>query len=118
MPPPTQESASLVDIMSQTTTTEAQAASPTMQAPFFNDFSRYPPMEKFMTIDGLLRSHAAETDQKPLVCFPFKGVSDFEEHTAKDLERYTNLAVQYFLRHGLKPAVSRLFRVTAHSYRY
>ena len=58
-----------------------------------------------MTIDGLLRSHAAEPDQKPLVCYPYQGVSDFEEHSAKDIERYTNLAVQFYVRHGLEPAV-------------
>lgn len=58
-----------------------------------------------MTIDGLLRSHAAEPDQTPLVCYPYQGVSDFEEHTAKDIERYTNLAVQFYLRYGLEPAV-------------
>ena len=74
--------------------------------PFSNDFSRHPPPEKFITIDGLLRSHAAEADQKPLVCYPHSGVSDFEEHTAKDLDRYVDLAVQFYIRNGLKPAVS------------
>lgn len=62
-----------------------------------------------MTVDGMLRSHAAETDQKPLVCYPYQGVSDFEDHTAKDIERYTNLAVQFYMRNGLQPAVGLHF---------
>lgn len=81
----------------------AQLAPPT---PFSNDFSRHPPTEKFMTIDGLLRSHAAEGEQPPLVCCPYQGVADFEKHTAKEIERYTNLAVQFYMQQGLQPAVS------------
>lgn len=70
-----------------------------------------------MTVDGMLRSHAAESNQTPLVCYPYQGVSDFEEHTAKEIERYTNLAVQFYLRNGLQPAVSPpllLFTVEVH----
>lgn len=78
---------------------------PATPAPFFNDFSRHPPTEKFMTVDGLLRSHAAERGQTPLICFPYQSVSDFEEHAAKDIERYTNLAVHFYMQNGLKPAV-------------
>lgn len=91
--------------MSSTVTTKTEAASPAAAKPFFNDFSRHPPTEKFMTIDGLLRSHAAEPDQTPLICFPYQGVSDFEQHTAKDIDRYVDLAVQFHTRHGLQPAV-------------
>lgn len=72
----------------------------------FNDFSRHPPLEKFYTIDGMLKSHAAEPQQKPLICYPLKGVSDFEEHTAADIDKYTDLAVQYYIKNGIEPAVS------------
>lgn len=70
--------------------------------------ARYPPVEKFLTIDGLLRSHAAEPDaaQKPLVCYPIRGSNDFEEHTARDLDRYTDVVAHYYMEQGLSPAVS------------
>lgn len=67
----------------------------------------YPPIEKFMTIDGLLKSHAAQSDaaRKPLICYPVQAADDFEEHTAADLDRYTDVAVQFYLQQGLVPAV-------------
>ena len=67
----------------------------------------YPAIENFMTIDGLLKSHAAEPDaaQKPLICYPVRGAADFEEHTAGDLDRYTDVAVRYYMEKGLQPAV-------------
>lgn len=71
-----------------------------------NDFSRHPPIEKFITIDGLLKSHAAEAEQKPLICYPKKGVSDFEEYTAAALDKFADSAVDFYTRNGLEPAVS------------
>ncbi|KAK3075367.1 hypothetical protein LTR53_001372 [Teratosphaeriaceae sp. CCFEE 6253] len=63
----------------------------------------YPPIDTFGTIDGLLKSHAAEREQKPLIAYPKSGVDDFEEHTAADLDRYTDAAVSLYVRHGLAP---------------
>jgi hypothetical protein len=71
-----------------------------------NDFSRHPPIEHFITIDGLLKSHATETYQKPLICYPEKGVSDFEEYTAAAIDKLTDSAVNFYIRNGLEPAVS------------
>ena len=71
----------------------------------FNDFSRHPPIEKFTTIDRLLKSHAAEPIQKPLICYPSTGISDFAEYTASALDRLTDSAVQFYIRNGLEPAV-------------
>lgn len=65
------------------------------------------PINRFNTLDGLLKSHAAETEQKPLICYPKSGAADFEEHTAADIDRYTDAAVQYYLANGLQPAVSK-----------
>jgi hypothetical protein len=67
----------------------------------------YPPIEQFMTIDGLLKSHAAQPDeaQKPLICYPVRGAADFEEHTAGNIDRYTDAAVRYYMEQGLSPAV-------------
>jgi hypothetical protein len=69
----------------------------------------YPAIERFMTIDGLLKSHAAEPDRskKPLICYPVRGAADFEQHTAVDLDRHTDVVVQYYIENGLQPAVSK-----------
>ncbi|KAJ5604808.1 hypothetical protein N7510_009962 [Penicillium lagena] len=66
----------------------------------------YPPIEQFMTLDGLLKSHAAQPDeaQRPLICYPIRGAADFEEHTAGDIDRYTDAAVRYYMEQGLPPA--------------
>jgi len=65
----------------------------------------YPSIERFQTLDGLLQSHAAEPDQKPLICYPKTGVDDFEEHTAVALDRYTDAAVKFYIQQGLNYAV-------------
>ncbi|KAI5366289.1 Putative AMP-dependent synthetase/ligase, phosphopantetheine binding ACP domain, AMP-binding protein [Septoria linicola] len=64
----------------------------------------YLPIHRFITIDGLLKSHANEKEQTPLICYPKSGASDFEEHTGQDLDRMTDAAVQYYLQNGLEPA--------------
>jgi acyl-CoA synthetase (AMP-forming)/AMP-acid ligase II len=70
------------------------------------DHSIYPPIERFQTIDGLLRSHAAEQEQRPAICYPVNTSSDFEEHTPAEVDRYTDITAQYYISHGLKSAVS------------
>ena len=74
----------------------------------FNDFSRHPPIEKFITIDGILRSHASQPEQKPLICYPAKGVADFEEYTAAARDKFSDTAVEFYIQHGLETAVSDL----------
>ena len=71
----------------------------------FNDFSRHSPIENFMTIDGLLKSHASEAEQRPLICYPKDGVDDFEEYTAADIDSYANAAAAFYIESGLLPAV-------------
>ena len=71
-----------------------------------NDHSQFVPIEKYLTIDGLLKSHALEPAEPPLICYPAKGVSDYEEHTAKVLDRFTDAAVARYIELGLEPAVS------------
>ncbi|KAJ5124163.1 Male sterility NAD-binding [Penicillium bovifimosum] len=68
--------------------------------------SQWPKHEQFATIDGLLRSHAAQPDeaQHPLICYPVHGAADFEKHTAKDIDHYTEVAVRYYTQQGLAPA--------------
>lgn len=69
--------------------------------------SSHPPFEQFATIDGLLRSHAAQPDDPkvPLICYPIRGAADFEEHTAGDIDRYTDVVARYYMERGLPPAV-------------
>lgn len=67
----------------------------------------YPPIEQFMTIDGLLKDHAEQPDQakRPLISYPVRKADDYEEHTAGDLDKYTDLAARYYIEKGLPPAV-------------
>lgn len=69
--------------------------------------AQWPNIEEFQTIDGLLISHAAQPDdaKRPLICYPIQGAADFEEHTAGDIDRYTDVAVCYYVEQGLPPAV-------------
>lgn len=71
----------------------------------------YPPVEQFLTIDGLLRSHAAQPDaaKQPLICYPVRGADDYEEHTAADIDRYVDIAVHYYMKQGLMPAVRQVW---------
>ena len=63
-----------------------------------------------MTIDGLLKSHASESAEPPLICYPATGASDYEEHTAKALDKLTDAAVARYIELGLEPAVSGLHK--------
>ena len=88
----------------ETMTAPAQSGSDTPK--LSNDHSSHPPIEKFLTIDGLLKSHASESAEPPLICYPARGVSDYEEHTAKALDKFTDAAVARYLELGLEAAVS------------
>ncbi|KAI2720735.1 hypothetical protein CBS147332_3975 [Penicillium roqueforti] len=72
--------------------------------------SQWPAFEQFATIDVLLKSHAAQQDeaQRPLICYPVREAADFEEHTAGDINRYTDIAVRFYMKQGLLPADPRL----------
>lgn len=63
-----------------------------------------PSPQTYLTIDGLLRSHAAEPSDPIFIGYPAKGVIDFEEYTAKDLDRFTDAAVAKCISYGLPPA--------------
>jgi hypothetical protein len=64
-----------------------------------------PSPETYLTLDRLLKSHATDPSDPILLGFPAKGISDYEEFTAKDLDRFTDVAVANFVNHGLAPAV-------------
>lgn len=73
-----------------------------------NGMATRPPPSTYLTIDGLLRSHASEEDDIPMVGYPVKGVSDYEVYTAKTIDRYVDAACWWHQEHGLQPAVSSL----------
>lgn len=92
-----------------TMSTTMTVTKPTASAPAragVMDHSIYPPIERFQTIDGLIRSHAAEQEQKPAICYPVSAAADFEEHAPVEVDRYTDITAQYYINQGLQPAVS------------
>ena len=91
--------------MSTTMTVTKPTASVSARAGVM-DHSIYPPIERFQTIDGVVRSHAAEQEQKPAICYPVSAAADFEEHTPAEVDRYTDITAQYYINQGLLPAVS------------
>lgn len=90
--------------MSTTMTVTKPTASVSARAGVM-DHSIYPPIERFQTIDGVVRSHAAEQEQKPAICYPVSAAADFEEHTPAEVDRYTDITAQFYINQGLQPAV-------------
>ena len=58
---------------------------------------------KFRLLDDVFRQRATDPIQKPLMAFPRspRGVDDFEYHTGKDLDRYTDEAAWFYKRANL-----------------
>jgi hypothetical protein len=57
------------------------------------------------TIDELIKRRASEYGDNPLLCFPREGPIDYEEHSARAIDRYVDAAVAALQRRGLGPAV-------------
>ena len=64
--------------------------------------------DTLFTISDLIRAHAAEPEDFPLVGAPISGLIDFEEHSARDIDRYADAAAHHFLDCGLPPADASL----------
>lgn len=94
------------DMATTTETVTVPEAEPPFTLKLAHHDASYLPISRFQTINGLLKSHAAEPEQTPLICYPKSTASDFELHTGRDLDRYTDAAVQFYLQNGLEPAVS------------
>lgn len=99
--------------VSMATTTVTVSAPATIQAVAAENsaqsgMANRPPPSYYLTIDGILRSHASEDADIPLVGYPATGVDDYEVHTAKALDRYVDAACWWYQRQGLQQAVSRL----------
>lgn len=61
--------------------------------------------DSLYTIDDLIRSHAAEPEDFTLIGAPVTGLTDFEEHSARDVDKYADAAAARLQELGLRPAV-------------
>ncbi|ETI26263.1 hypothetical protein G647_03040 [Cladophialophora carrionii CBS 160.54] len=69
-----------------------------------NGMAARPLPSTYWTIDGLLRKHASEDGDIPMVGYPATGASDYEVHTVKAIDRYTDAACWWYQKQGLQPA--------------
>ncbi|KAF2676380.1 acetyl-CoA synthetase-like protein [Lentithecium fluviatile CBS 122367] len=58
--------------------------------------------EEIYTIDELIKRRAAELGDAPLIGYPKEGVTDYEEHSARALDRYADAAAEALQRKGLE----------------
>lgn len=59
------------------------------------------------TIDELIKRRAAELNDSPLIGYPRRGLVDFEEHSARAIDRYADAAVVILQRLGLQAVVCK-----------
>ncbi|KAL1592893.1 putative NRPS-like protein biosynthetic cluster [Nothophoma quercina] len=57
---------------------------------------------KIYTIDELIQRRASELCDSPLIGYPKKGVTDYEDHSALALNKYADAAAEALQRRGLK----------------
>ncbi|KAF2963977.1 hypothetical protein GQX73_g9592 [Xylaria multiplex] len=56
-----------------------------------------------LTLDELIRSRASEMGDSPLIGYPNHSLLDFEEHSARSVDRYVDAAVDKLQQLGLPP---------------
>lgn len=61
------------------------------------------------TIDELIKRRAAELNEAPLIGYPRQGIVDFEEHSARAIDRYADAAVVTLQQLGLNAVVCQDF---------
>ncbi|KAH0388306.1 acetyl-CoA synthetase-like protein, partial [Aureobasidium melanogenum] len=60
--------------------------------------------DSLYTIDDLIRSHAAEPEDFTLIGAPVNDLTNFEEHSAREVDRFADAAAARLQEIGLKPA--------------
>lgn len=65
------------------------------------------------TIDELIRRRAVELNEAPLIGYPRHGIVDFEEHSARAIDRYTDAAVVVLQQLGLNAVVCQDYLLIA-----
>lgn len=93
-------------ITTSTTSALANSSSAPAENSSRSGMGARPPPSTYLTIDGLIRSHASEEDDIPMIGYPEKGVSDYEIHTAKTVDRFVDAACWWYQENGLQSAVS------------
>lgn len=61
--------------------------------------------DSLFTIDDLIRSHATEPEDFTMIGAPVTGLTDFEEHSARDVNGFADAAAARLQELGLEPAV-------------
>ncbi|KAI0471149.1 hypothetical protein F4859DRAFT_505065 [Xylaria cf. heliscus] len=61
------------------------------------------PSRPILTLDELIRSRASEMGDSPLIGYPNHSLLDFEEHSARSVDRYVDAAVDKLQQLGLPP---------------
>lgn len=61
------------------------------------------------TIDELIKRRASELNETPLIGYPKQGIVDFEEHSARAIDRYADAAVVTLQELGLNAVVCQDF---------
>lgn len=70
--------------------------------------TRMPALDaEIYTIDELIRRRASELGDSPLLGYPSKGVTDYEDHSAFAVNKYADAAAAALLRRGLQKVVGR-----------
>ncbi|KAF2846669.1 acetyl-CoA synthetase-like protein [Plenodomus tracheiphilus IPT5] len=64
--------------------------------------------DEIFTIDELIKRRAAELGESTLIGYPKNDVADYEEYSARTLDRYVDAAAELLQRKGLKPVDPRL----------
>jgi hypothetical protein len=64
------------------------------------------PSRPILTLDDLIRSRASEMGDSPLIGYPNHSLLDFEEHSARSVDRYVDAAADKLQQLGLPPVVS------------
>jgi hypothetical protein len=61
--------------------------------------------DEIYTIDDLIKRRASELQDAPLLCYPQKGLIDYEEHSALAIDRFVDAAAAALQQRGLQPVV-------------
>ncbi|KAK5102775.1 hypothetical protein LTS08_003575 [Lithohypha guttulata] len=99
--------------VTMTTTTVTTSPPATVQAVVDenspnNGMAARPHPSTYWTVDGLLRKHAAEDEDIPMIGYPATGAADYEVYTAKIVNRYVDAACVWYQKQGLLPADASL----------
>ena len=62
--------------------------------------------DQIFTLDELIKRRASDLEDLPLFGYPNQTVTDFEEHSARSVDKYVDAAVENLQKLGMAPVVS------------